>query len=207
MIVDPAHPLLACHDCDQLQRLPALGRGELAACSRCGRVLARGSHDVAQRTLAYALAALVLLGLTAAVPLMTFEIAGRSQVAYLATGTVRLYEEGHRSLALMVLFSSVLAPLAYLIGLVAVSWPMALGWRRPWMHRVAKLVHRIRIWSMLEVFLLGVIVSGVKLADGADVEFGPASFALGALVLCFTAAIASYDPQAVWRYLDGEEPA
>lgn len=198
-------PSLVCHDCDHLQARPTLAPGELALCARCGRVLARGSRNVASRTLALALASLLLFVLANAFPLMEFRIAGRSQVARLITGVLRLYREGYQSMALLVFFTSFVAPAAFLLGLFSVSLPMATGRRYGWMWSVARWITKLRAWSMMEVFMLAVIVSVVKLSDGAEIIFGQALFALAGLILTSTAAISVFDPDTLWRYMEREE--
>ena len=104
----------------------------------------------------------------------------------------------------MVLFVSLLAPLLLILGLLSLSGSMIAGRRFGWMIFVAKLVARIKAWSMMEVFLLGVIVSAIKLSQMAEIVFGPALFAFAVLILTSTAAVAVYEPSMLWRYLDGE---
>ena len=59
-----------------------------------------------------------------------------------------------------------------------------------------------RIWSMIEVMLLGVLVALVKIADYATVVPGIALFALGGLVFLLAAMQASFDPREVWNRVE-----
>lgn len=167
-------------------------------------MLARAGRDVAARTFAYALASLVLLVVANVFPFMEFRIAGRVQVARLLTGVAQLHADGYWELAAMVLFVSLLAPLLLILGLLSLSGSMLAGRRFGWMIGVAKLVARIKAWSMMEVFLLGVIVSAIKLSQMAEIVLGPALIAFAVLILTSTAAVAVYEPSMLWRYLDGE---
>ncbi len=198
---------LLCHDCDLVHAHVELERGEKAVCTRCGSLLARGVHEVAARTFSFALASLVLLIVANVFPFMEFKIAGRVQVARITTGVTQLWKDGYPELSCMVAFTSVVAPLVMLVGLLMASGPMLVGHRHPWMRSVGKVIGRLKAWSMMEVFLLGVIVSAIKLSQMADIVFGPALFAFLVLIVTSTAAVAVYDPPTFWDYLDGRDAA
>jgi paraquat-inducible protein A len=198
---------IACHDCDQLNASASLARGETAVCSRCGAVLGRGGHEVLIRTFAYALASLVLLAVALAFPFMEFKIAGRVQVAHLYTGVELLYAEGYWELAAMVMFTSILSPVIVIGGLLGLTSPILAGKRFPWMIGLGKLVTKIKVWSMMEVFLLGVIVSAIKLSAMADIVYGPGLIAFGVLILTSSAALAIFNPDSFWEYMDKERTA
>ena len=200
-------PALVCHDCDQLHEEPSLSSGEVATCTRCGSVLARGKHDVAVRTFAYSIASIFLLALANSFPFMEYEIAGRTQVSRLWTGVLQLQSDGYWELALIVLFSSVLAPTILLVCLSSLTGAMLMGRRFVWMPAAIKLATKIKTWSMLEVFLLAVAVSTIKLSQLADVSQGPSLYAFIGLILTSSLALNAFEPAVVWSYIDGEDPA
>ncbi len=207
MAPPPTTAALACHDCDLLHAARPLAPGEKALCSRCGSLLARGTRDVATRTFAFSSASLILLVVANSFPFMEFQIAGRVQVARLYSGITQLHSDGYDALAGMVLFTSVLAPFVMIAGLLALSAPMLMGKRFGWMVGLGKALGRLKAWSMMEVFLLGAIVSAIKLSDMADIVFGPALYAFVLLILTSTASLVAFDPARFWDYLDGGESA
>ena len=200
--LDLDRPIVVCHDCDLAQQRRPLSEGEKAVCPRCGSLLYRRQKDVIQRTLALSLASLVLFILANSFPFMEFKIAGRVQTGYLATGVVNLQADGYGLLAGMVFFTGELAPLLIISCLLLLSAPLAVGMRPRWLTPVCKFVARMKAWSMMEVYLLGVIVSAIKLADMADIVFGPSSFAFGALIIASTAALSKFDPAVVWEAVE-----
>jgi paraquat-inducible protein A len=200
----PSVPLVACHDCDELYELRRLVPGQSSSCSRCGAQLYREGHDVINRSLAYAMGSMVLFALANSFPFMEFKIMGRQQVAYLTTGITLLEADGYGSLALMVLFTSVLAPAVVIAGLLAILIPVRAGRCPAYLGPVCKLVSRIKVWSMTEVFMLGVLVALIKLSDMADMSVGAGFWAFIGLILVSTAALASFDPRVVWEALDSE---
>jgi paraquat-inducible protein A len=120
----------------------------------------------------------------------------------LLSGVRELVAQGLPPVALAVLITSLVGPLLELLGLFYVLLPLTLG-RRPWqMAWVFRWVRRLEPWSMLEVFLLGILVTASKLTSDAEIIPGIALFALFALIFIMAAISASLDPEAVWRRLE-----
>jgi paraquat-inducible protein A len=194
--------LVACHDCDLLARLPELPEGGSAWCARCGGLLRKRQRNSIERTLALTLAASVLFAVANVFPFLSFEMRGRVTETTLATGVFDLWEQGVPEIALLVGFTAVLAPFAQLALLLYVLLPVHLG-RVPWqMSRAFRLLRRIQPWSMMEVFLVGILVAVTKLVDMADVVPGLALWAFGGLIVVLAGALATLDPEAIWERLE-----
>jgi paraquat-inducible protein A len=194
--------LTACHDCDLLYRVPELPEGTSAWCARCGSLLRRRRRNSIERTLALTIAASVLFAVANLFPFLSFEMQGRVTQTTLASGVFDLWEQGVVAVAVLVAFTAVIAPFAQLALLLYVLLPVHLG-RVPWqMHRMFRLLRRIQPWSMMEVFLVGILVAVVKLVDMADVVPGLALWAFGGLIVVLAGALATLDPEAVWERLE-----
>lgn len=197
-VVPHHHDLVACHECDLLQRLPAeRGRGRVR-CRRCGCVLHRHGRDAVSVPLALGIAALVLFVLSNAYPLLEFALQGRHDATYLLAGIRELYAQGMPLLASVVLFTTVVAPLLHIGLLIYLYLPLALGWRPPGFVSALRLVQAVLPWSMLEIFLLGVLVAAVKLAEQATIVPGVAAWSLGLLVIVLAAASTQVHPHRLW---------
>lgn len=194
--------LAACHDCDLLHHVgPLPARGE-ARCRRCGGVLRRRRPYGIERTLALALAAAVLFAVTNAFPFLSFDMKGQETQTTLMTGVFDLFEQGVPEIAALVLVTAVLAPLVQITLLLYVLLPMHLG-RIPWqMARAFRLLRRVQPWSMMEVFLVGIVVAVTKLAGMAEVVPGLALWAFALLIVVLAGALSSLDPQEVWEGLE-----
>jgi paraquat-inducible protein A len=190
---------LRCLDCDLLQRAPHLAVGEGARCPRCGAVHHRRKRDGINRALALTSAALLLWVCSNFLPFMTFEFKGQSDQNTIATGVRILYERGFGELAALIAFTSVVAPIVYILGMLYVLVPLQLG-ARPWqLGPIHRALVWLRPWSMLEVYLLGALVAVVKLAELARIVPGPASYAFVALILVWIAIAEVLDPREVWE--------
>jgi paraquat-inducible protein A len=190
--------LVACGQCDLLQRLPDLAVGAAARCPRCDAELWRRGGDPLQRTLALALAAGILYVVANTVPMLGLTAVGRAASTTVVGGAVELWDDGRPLVAALVLLTAVVAP-ALQIGFVLA---VVLATRRAAAPRwVATLLRHHPVaatWSMIEVMLLGVFVALVKIADYATVIPGTALFALIALVFLLAAIEASFDRRAAW---------
>lgn len=193
--------LVACKDCDLLQRLAALPEGATALCRRCGGVLRRRRRNSIERTLALTLAASVLFAVANSFPFLAFDMKGQVTETTLLSGVIDLYRQGVPEIAALVGFTAVLAPLLQLSLLLYVLFPIHLGWI-PWkMARAFRLLRHVQPWSMMEVFLVGILVAVTKLVDMASVVPGLALWAFAALIVVLAASMASLDEEAVWERL------
>ena len=191
--------IMACHDCDLLLQLPAVPDGMRASCCRCGAALARPKRNGLERSLALAVAGLVLLLLANSFPFLGFKIQGQVRETLLLTGIRQLYTQEMQGVAVLVLITTVLAPLAQLLALVYILLPLKLNRQAPGMFRVFRWLRTIEPWSMMEVFMLGILVSVVKLAKMAQIIPGIAAFCFMALIFVLAACMASLDPHVVWE--------
>ena len=197
-----ASRLTACADCDLLQRLGEVRPGFTARCGRCGGVLRRSRPNGLERTLALAFAAAMLFAVAQAFPFLSFDMKGQVTQTTLLSGVFDLYEQGLPEIAALVLLTSVLAPMAQIGLLLWVLLPLQLG-RRPWQTAHAfRLLRHVETWSMMEVFLIGILVAVTKLAGMASVVPGLAIWAFALLILVLAGALSSFDPEAVWERLE-----
>ena len=194
--------LVACHDCDLLNRLPDDTPGALL-CPRCGAVLHRHKPDSVARSLALTLGALVLFIIALSFPFLAMKSGGFSQETRLLTGIVELWQQKLYGLATLVLITCVLIPLLQAGCLLYLLVPLKLDWQLP-PHavRILRLVKHVAPWGMLEIFMLGILVALVKLGKMATIVPGISVFAFGALVLVMAAAVTALDPELLWERLD-----
>ena len=206
------HPtqLVVCHDCDLLQREIPLNPGCAASCSRCGAVLYRNATDSIGRTLAYTLAAAVLFVIANVFPIFAIEVQG-SRSAINLLGAVRsLWDQKMQFISLLVFLTTILIPALELITMTYLLLPLKFRRVPAGCIPILRMMRIVEPWSMLEVFMLGVLVSLVKLTSSFKVIPGVALWSFGVLTLLLAAAASSFSARDVWTRLDrkpGEEAA
>ncbi len=199
--------LIACPHCDLLQRLPDLAAGACARCPRCDKELRRRREDSLNRTLALTFAAAVLYLVANSVPMLGLTIVGREASTTVLGGAKHLWEDGQEIVAVLVLFTAVIAP-ALQIGLMLAIVLGSLRERPPrWVGTLLRHHPTTRIWSMIEVMMVGVLVALVKIADYATVIPGIALFVLWVLVFILAGMQASFDSREVWEKIQWADEA
>jgi len=190
--------LIACHECDALQRRALLAPGRRACCVRCGAVLYRRPNETIDDTLAWTVAALTLLVIANAFPVVSLVIEGQQTNATLFNAAHALHRQGMTVIAVLVFIVLILAPVLELTALLYLLAPLRHGRVAAGFAVLFRMVHALRNWQMFEVFMLGIFVSVVKLFHLAKVIPGIGLWAFFGLMFTSVAAAASYDEETVW---------
>jgi paraquat-inducible protein A len=199
---EASHALHACHECDLLQQMPELHGSCKVCCGRCGAVMRRFRENTVDNTLALALSGLLLFVLANFFPFMTFEIAGDSQENNLITGVLELYKNDRLFLAALVLGTTIVFPLAVLIALSYVLLPLKMGRIVPGFARVTRAIESFQPWGMMEVYMLAVLVSIVKLKQMAEIGMEVGFIAFSCLIFVSTWALSALDAEVLWDFFE-----
>lgn len=191
--------LAACHECDMLHRVNLDYQGGPVECRRCGAVLLQHKAHSMENSLAFSLTGLVLFILANAFPIMSFRFEGQVTETILFTGVYDLFSQGYWPLGMVVFFTTIAIPLAQLLSLLYVLTPLYLGWV-PWkMTLVLRMVFMLEPWSMMEVFMLGILVAVVKLTAMATIIPGMALWCFVILIFILAAIVNSLDHELIWE--------
>lgn len=196
--------LIACHECDLLIRDPLPGRLPEAAevcCPRCGARLYRVTRGSLNRALALALAACIVFVIANAFPIASIDAQGHRNESTLLGAVHLLWQQDMMLLAVLVCVTTVIVPALELLVFGWVLLLLRLG--RP-LQTLRRLPHALRMvlharpWSMIEVFMLGVLVSLVKLSHLANLTTGVALWAYASLMVLLAALSATVDVRKLW---------
>ena len=194
--------LIACPTCDLLHRRSCLLHKGVARCVRCGTPVYRYRCDQQlDRPLAMTLAAIVLLVVANVFPFIQFTMEGRVQESLLISGLLVLYSDGWMGLTVLVLLTGIACPLIQLAGMAYVLIPLHLGWKLPKMGPIFRWVRQLQPWAMIEVYMLGILVTVVKLTDSGSVVPGVGLYAFAALMFALPAATAGLNPDNIWEQI------
>ncbi|MBR9973141.1 paraquat-inducible protein A [Magnetospirillum sulfuroxidans] len=190
--------LLTCPHCDALHRRPALRRGEKASCRRCGTVLLRQHRLTPEQVLALVVTALLVYVIANSFPIVNLQVQGLTNSTTLFGAVFALWDEGRQLMAVLVFATTQLFPLLDLAGMLALLLAVTRSGPRPsWFSPLLRFIQSLRPWGMTEVFMLGVVVSLVKLSGMAHILPGVALWAFAALTVLM-AVILSFHPRQLW---------
>lgn len=194
--------LLACPECDALQRRPTLAPDAAATCVRCGAEIEREKPHSLDHTLAFMVAAAVAFAIANAFPIMELEARGIPSSSTLYGLVEGLFATGWPSVALIVLVTVIVVPAVQIGTALYILVPLKLGRLPRFLRPAIHTLDWIWRWGMVEVFFLSALLSMVKLTQLASVHIGLALYAVGAYVLLLAAAVAAFDPHSLWRRIE-----
>ncbi len=198
---------IACHGCDLLVDVADLSDGATADCPRCGGFLTRYRSDAYERVVASTVAAAIFLIAANSFVFLSFAASGLESVITLPQTPLALWENGMPEVAVLVSAFIIFIPAVVMVLLLLVALPLYRQTYRWWLRPAAHLLFEIYNWSMVEVFIIGVIVSLVKIAAMATVVIGLSFWAYAAFTILFTLALANLDRYQCWKLIEELETA
>ena len=203
----PIEQLVGCSECDLLMAKPTLHLGEVAECPRCGCELFRLRHRIVGPGLALVLAALLLYFPANFLPIMQLNLLGRVTHDTVWSGVLSLYNSGMQGIAVVVFLCSMAVPLMKLLCQLAVLLCIAIDRAKPLGLLLYRFYHHLREWGMLEVYLLGILVSIIKLRDMAELSLGVGLACFAGLLVVQVWLELVMSPHQVWEALSEPDDA
>lgn len=189
---------IVCHICHQLNYVRDQGPRFVAHCGRCAAMIYQKRQAVLAKTLLFSIAALALYVPANTLPILSMEKFGAYSENTIWSGCAELLVNGYWGIALLVFVASILVPLLKLLGLFYLCLDYRSDKHRLYKTYVYRVVHAIGPWSMLDVFLVSILVALVKLGDLASVSAQPGLVAFAGVVVLTMFASASFDPRLIW---------
>lgn len=190
--------LMACHACDGAHRIVAVPSGGEALCKRCGSLLYANRPHSLDRSTALYLAAFILFMLANVFPFVALKFGDRVEQSLLISGGLALQAAGMPEIGLLVLLTSVIFPFLTICGMLYLLIPLRFGFTPRLKTPVWRFVRAISPWSLMGVFMLGLLVSILKLQDLAAIVPGVAFYSFISLLIVASAAAASFDSAIIW---------
>jgi paraquat-inducible protein A len=194
--------LFTCHACGMLSR--AASHSHAVRCPRCGSPLHARKPDSVARTWAFLLAAAILYIPANVLPMMHTSSLFGSQSDTIMSGVVYFWTSGSWYLALIIFFASIMVPLLKMTALVLllVTVQTRSRWQAGPRARLYRLVEAVGRWSMLDVYVVAVIITLVQLKALATIRPGPGAVAFAAVVVLTMFAAMAFDPRLIWDPLE-----
>jgi paraquat-inducible protein A len=196
--------LISCHSCHLLCKRPPL-EGVLTLCPRCGaRLHARKPHSIA-RTWALVLAAFIFYIPANVLPITRVMSFGKAQSDTIMSGVIYFVQSGSWPIALVIFVASIFVPLLklFLLSFLLISVHIKSKWRPKDRTRLYRITEAVGRWSMVDIYVVTILVALVKLGALATIEAGPGAIFFAGVVIITIFAAMSFDPRLIW---DAQEP-
>ncbi|NII10080.1 paraquat-inducible membrane protein A [Oleiagrimonas sp. C23AA] len=178
----------------------APGPDQAAVCPRCGaRVHLRKPHSLAS-CWALLLSAMMLYIPANVLPIMRTGTLFSKEDNTILSGVVELYRNGSWDLAVIVFVASIMVPMLKFLALITllVSTQRGSSWASTHRAKLYRVVELVGYWSMLDVFVVTLLVALVNFQPLAEVEPLPGVVYFGLVVVLTMLASMSFDPRLIW---------
>lgn len=195
--------VLRCTVCALVCRAPE--QGLEVECPRCGQALHARKPDSLVRTWAFLATAILLYIPANALPIMHTKTLFDDREDTIISGVLALWAKGSWDLALIVFVASIVVPLAKIAVLIVLLLSVQFGWvtGRRRRTRLFRLVEWVGQWSMLDIFVVVLMVALVQFSTLARIDPGPGAAAFGAVVVMTIFAAQSFDARLIWDAAEG----
>lgn len=191
--------LIACSVCHLLCRTPE-GRTRASRCPRCGAALHSRKPDSIARTWALVIAACIFYIPANVLPMTTVTSLGMVQSDTIMSGVIYFVQSGSWPIALIIFIASIFVPLLKLVILsyLLISVQRQSHFRPKDRTRLYLITEAVGRWSMLDIFVVTILVALVNLGALATIQAGPAALHFAAVVVITMLAAMSFDPRLIW---------
>ena len=204
--------LIGCALCGLVCRLPHADGSDgdeptQLACPRCEQPLHSRKPNSLVRTWAFLITAVLVYVPANLLPIMNTRTLFDSREDTIVSGVFALWAAGSWELAVVVFVASVVVPLAKIATLAVLLFSVHFRWPtgRRRRTRVFGLVEWIGQWSMLDVFVVVLMVALVQFSTLARIEPGPGAAAFGAVVVLTMLSAQAFDPRLIWDAAEEKE--
>jgi len=192
--------LVSCHSCHLLSKARPLSKGSFAVCPRCGAALHSRKPNSIARTWALIIAAAIFYIPANVLPITRVISFGKAQSDTIISGVIYFVKSGSWPIALVIFVASVFVPLLKLIILIylLISVQMKSKWRPKDRTRLYRITEAVGRWSMVDIYVVTLLVALVKLGALATIEAGPGAVFFAGVVIITIFAAMSFDPRLIW---------
>jgi paraquat-inducible protein A len=187
-----ARGLAVCHSCGKVERVSA------QACPRCGAPLHLRKPESLERTWALTAAAALLYLPANLLPVLKVESFDGSQQSTIVSGVIQFWQDKDYPVAIIIFTASVMIPVLKLISIVWLTIAARRGYRPRANTRLYRITEFIGRWSMVDVFVVAILVGVVQLGSVMSIEPGAGVLAFAGVVILTMLAALSFDPRLIW---------
>jgi len=189
--------LAGCATCGLLNAVTPMGRDH---CQRCGEPLHTRLPKSLQRTWALLAAAIIMYIPANIYPIMTTTLLGQSNPSTIIGGVIELWQKGSWPIAAVIFFASIIVPVGKILALIWLSFVIQKSNEfsantRTRLYRVTEFIGR---WSMVDLFVVAILVALIRSGNLMSITPGPAALAFGAVVILTMLAAMTFDPRLIW---------
>jgi len=201
--------MVPCHRCHLLSQIPPGGKHSEMACPRCGAALHQRKPNSLTRTWALVIAAIVFYIPAMVLPISTTTTFAGAQGDTIMSGVIYFIHSGSWHIALVIFVASIMVPILKILILIylLISVQRKSTWRPLDSTRLYRIIEFIGKWSMVDIYVITIMMALIKLGGLASFDAGPAAVFFGTMVVITMFAAMSFDPRLIWDCMEENHDA
>lgn len=192
--------LVHCHICEKLVKSESVKNKHKAVCSRCGAALHMRLPKSISRTWAFLIASIIMYIPANMLPIMTVQNMGKGEPHTIVGGIIVLIDSDMLPIAFLVFVASLIVPLLKMVGIALLLISVQYRWQVTPHHRTKlfRIIEFVGRWSMLDIFMISILVAMVNLGGLAKVYADAGATAFASVVVLTMLAAISFDSRLIW---------
>lgn len=196
--------ITTCEECDFVNSIPPLRRGERFRCQRCAHVLVNVHKHVSVRIMGSGLSALLMLAMSLSFPFLGFSSNGIERTVSLFDTLSVLLSQGYLVLSILLSLALFVFPVVYLLAILFLVWSFQHQYVLKFVQRYCvRWLLVIEPWLMVDVFLVGILVALVKMSSLADISLELSFWAFCGYVILLLKTMVLVDKRWLWNKVAG----
>lgn len=196
-----ARGLALCHTCERVSPVRE------SHCPRCGTRLHLRVPESLQKTWALTLAATILYFPANLLPILRVDSVTGDSASTIMEGVIQFWQQGDYPVATIIFAASVMIPILKVISIIALCLAARSGHHAQRMTRLYRVTEFIGRWSMVDVFVVAILVAVVQLGNTISIHPGAAALSFAGVVVLTMLAAMSFDPRLIWDAAQQARPA
>ena len=170
-------------------------------CPRCNARLHIRKPNSLTRTWALLISSLIFLFPANLLPIMNVTYLGEKEPNTIMEGIEQFIQSGDYFIAMIIFFASILVPVFKIVGIMLIMISIQKKWKTWLRHRTLmfRIISFIGRWSMLDIFVIAIIVALVNLGTLTYITPAPAATYFAAVVVLTMLAANTFDPRLIWE--------
>ncbi len=195
--------LSACPECDLLiDTVQQVKEGTISQCPRCRYTIEHPSRLSIRNNFLCVMIGLIFYFPAMMLPIMKFTMLGNTEAMSILNCLQTLFYTGNFGIALLIFFALMFVPLAKMMLIIFISTRIYYKVKTHYLAASFKWYSRLNNWGMLDIFMLGVLVSAIKLRNDAELEPGLGLYAFVILLLSSTLQTQLLNKKLIWTLIE-----
>jgi paraquat-inducible protein A len=197
--------VIICPDCDILYSNLHVETGEMTCCYRCGHTINAPQKNSIEKTLVYSLTGLILFIPANFLPIMSLNILGTKGSGSIYESVMTFFDSGYFFVAVIIGLTSLVFPLVKLLILFSVSLCLKIKHYPPSLPLLLRWYQHLDEWGMLEVYMVGILISIIKLYHMAHIHYDPGFFCFIGLLIVAISSSTVMDEHLFWERVEKKQ--